>query len=527
MKNISQHRSVIKDITDKMPDMRKKLFPYGFLLTNAEIDEGGYPFYNEWSSQGLGEYRLWTSGLANCKVFSTKNANIVMVGYMYNPFTMQYDENEILPELLNLHITNKDAFCEKLNQISGIFSLLILYDDEVYLFGDASCIQTNFYSVIGGKLYISTHQNLIGDICDLKDDEYVASLINYKYFNLFGNCLPSDLSVFSEVKRLVPNHFLSYNKKGIKVERFFTIKKLCKTESQIVDESAQILADSMKLISQKWENSAISMTGGCDSKTTMAATNGIYDKFKYFSYISSESEEVDARAAHEISKSLNIEHKIYEVKEENDLYENYESYRELLSWNGGGIVYNKNSGVRKHCHLEKYKDFDYEIKSWCSEIGRAYYSKRFNNRKSFGKRPTPRKCTTLYKVFLGNRKLVKNTDKAFKDYIERYVDNDTTLPWQEKFFWEYRISAWNGVVITGEQRFSFDIVIPYNNRILLNLLISAPMESKIKDTVYEKIREKLNPLVDKAGISVVNLKHTKNRARFENIYYMIHSKIPF
>ena len=67
------------------------------------------------------------------------------------------------------------------------------------------------------------------------------------------------------------------------------------------------------------------MTGGTDSKLTLASANGIYDKFKYFSYISQYSESIDAEAAHKICENLNQEHKIYEIsdKEQNLLHHSF------------------------------------------------------------------------------------------------------------------------------------------------------------------------------------------------------------
>ena len=92
-------------------------------------------------------------------------------------------------------------------------------------------------------------------------------------------------------------------------------------------------------------------------------------------------------------------------------------------------------------------------------------------------------------------------------------------------FWEFRIPSWNGLVITGEHRYSFDITIPYNNRKLLELLVSASIEDRINDTVYKMIRAKMNPEIDKTGRAVTNLKHTEKRAKLENLYYWIMTHI--
>lgn len=135
----------------------------------------------------------------------------------------------------------------------------------------------------------------------------------------------------------------------------------------------------------------------------------------------------------------------------------------------------------------------------------------------------------MYKFFFHNRKLVAKTDCVFEKYLKQFFELHPTNPveWQDQFFWEFRVPSWNGLVITGEHRYSFDITIPYNNRVLLNLLLSASIEDRTNDTIYKQIREKMNPIIDSTGIAVTNLKHTRNREKVENIYYSIHSKIPF
>ena len=103
----------------------------------------------------------------------------------------------------------------------------------------------------------------------------------------------------------------------------------------------------------------------------------------------------------------------------------------------------KSKGCEKTYFFADSEDFDVEVKSWASEIGRAYYSKRFPGRKNFGKKPTPRKCTTMYKFFLNNRKLVKQTDEIFKKYLKEYFQQTERNPveWQEQLFWEYRVPS--------------------------------------------------------------------------------------
>lgn len=519
----------IKKILAYCPELRPKLFARGFLFTDAFIDDQGYPFYHQWSKTQLGKYNLLVSREQNYYIHEDSDESMILVGHAYNPFSMCEKEEKIL-ETLTARAFLSDEFWKELNCLTGIFTLFVINRDGVYIIGDPTCMQTTFYCLHQGHFYVSSHTNMLGDILELSWDEYVKKLTEYRFFPLLGNCLPGNITQFEVVKRLVPNHYICFDEKEkIESKRFYWPKTLDMNVNEIVEKASDTIHNNLELIANKWERPAISMTGGCDSKTTLACANGLYDKFSYFSYVSSESENVDAEAAHEICSALKLEHDIYEIPEEDNLFKNIEEIRAILEWNTGAIIPVHRNDVRKRVFFSNRKDFDVEVKSWASEIGRAYYSKRFNGRKKFGDIPTPRKCTTLYKFFIHNRKLVKATDKDFEEYLKQYFEQSEVDPveWQEQFFWEFRMASWNGLVITGEHRYSFDITIPYNNRMLLELLLSADIEERIADVIYEKIRAKMNLLIDETGIAITNLKHTKNREKAENIYYILHSNILF
>jgi len=521
----------IKEIIKHNPELTDKLFARGFLFTNGVIELDEYPFYGIWDAVEIKGFRLIVSPLQTYSIVSNEQASILLVGHAYNPYSMISDENMILSGLIerlaDKSLNNPSSkFWDSVNELTGIFTIIIIKGNSVIVIGDASGMQTVFYTVCNGKTYISSHTNLIGDLLNLEQDPYIKRLKNYRFFKLLGNSLPGNLTQFRKVKRLIPNHYVRISNCSVEVVRFYWPHRLDISEKKIAEEVSRLLHSNMELISQKWKKPAISMTGGCDSKTTIACTNGLYDKFKYFSYVSSKAERVDAYAAKKICEALGIEHKTYIIPESG--VEKYQEVAEILNWNTGNIRYSHPNDVRKRIIFADTEDFDVEVKSWASEIGRAYYSKRFHGRTRFGE-ITPRKCTTLYKFFFHDRKLVKQTDKVFEKYIKRYFEQakDNPVEWQEQFFWEFRVPSWNGLVITGEHKYSFDITIPYNNRRLFELLLSIPVEDRILDKVYSVIREKMNPAIDLTGVAVTNLKHTERREKVENLYYTVHSRMIF
>lgn len=520
----------MQSVMDAFPQYREKLYIRGFFFTDDTADESTYPFYGAWRHFDLAGRTLLVHPQQNCSVCVKNDSAAALVGHAYNPISMEAGENRILANCLDRLQIDEVSFWDYFNELTGVFTLFVIRNDEVWIVDDASGMQTTFYTAQNGKLYVSSHTMLLGEMLGLKKDPYVERLASYRFFPLLGNSLPGDLTQFVGLKRVTPNFCCTYQNGSFTNRRFFTPYQIKdKSRSELVQEAGQILHNSLELIAQKWNKPAISLTGGCDSKTTLACGNGLYDRFRYYSYSSSEAEQVDCEAAATICKTLGVNHQIYPVPETVPPEEHSEVVGRILRWNCGDLLDSNPNDVRKRIVLNKITDFDVEIKSWASEIGRAYFSKRFHGRTKFPAKPSGRACTTLYKFFLHDRKLVRETDKVFEQFIGDYYEPAKANPieWYEQFFWEFRVPAWNGLVITGEHRYSSDITIPYNNRVLLTLFLSVPLEDRISDAMYQEIRAAFNPTIDATGVAVTNLLHTDRRAQFENLYWALHSAFPF
>lgn len=502
------------------PKLAKKLYCRGFLVTDAQDCEARASFLGEWTRRELGSVRI----LVHPEQSVHLNGTLCLIGHAYDPVLMLADEASILKVL-----SETEDFYKAFHRLTGVFTLLRVTDGEITLWGDPAGMQTSFYAVCGGKRYVASHTTLLGELLGLERDPYVEALSRYRFFPLLGNSLPGDLTPYGEIRRLVPNHLVRLTRAGAKTERFYTPHRLEISREELVERCAELLHRNLQLIAEKWKRPAISLTGGCDSKTTLACAAGLYERFSYFSYISTDSERVDAEAAAEICRALGLPHRIYRIPESDGALPGTEQAARLLRWNMGELCPCNPNDVRKRVYFADTEDFDVEVKSWVSEVGRAYYSKRFHGRKDFGPEPTPRACTALYKFFLNKRGLVRQTDQVFAAYLEKYFERDreNPIPWQEQFFWEHRMPSWNGLVITGEHRYSFDITIPYNNRLLLELLLSASAEDRIHDNIHAAIRQSMNPAIDQTGIAVQNLKHTDRRAKIESLYYSAMTKLHF
>ncbi len=522
----------MKVLLEETTDIRKHLFEKGFLITDEDIiDLDQYPFYGNWCKTKVGKYNFYT--YKSVKIFMKNFAEktFFLIGHAYNPFTMDHDENIILEKISKKF--NTTQYFDAIDELTGIFIMGVVYNGKIEFLLDASGQQYGCYGTIDGKLYISSHMRLIGDICNLTTTDYVNRLVNYRWYRfMMGNYLPGDITCYKELKRIIPNTYVIYNGQDCTVTRFYPNKeiKMCADDQdymKVIEEAADIMENSMKLIPMKWEKPAISLTGGIDSNTTFAAANGNYDKYETFSYVSMYRESVDADKAREISDHFNVTHKVYQVPESNDEIPNFHTYKAVFDYNQGGIGASKDSDARKKIVLINNDICEVEVKSWISETIRAYAYKYFG-RKSMPKNLSARNYTSLYKIFFLNRRLVWETDKYFKEYFKNTQLKQNLYNYDESdfFVWEMMHGGKCGLNI-GVMKSCFDITIPYNNRKLLDLLLRVPLEYRISDKHHLDLKKVMNKELYDMNIRVVNLNETSSRKKLANIYFTINSKLPF
>ena len=524
----------MRKIMDEKPQYRDKLYCRGFLITtDSAIDMNNYPFYGNWRKITLSDQvTLYCHSSVSAYTVRVGNYTHFLIGHAYNPFTMQEKEEEILNELGDAINTSASKYWEKESELTGVFCVGYVENGKVIFSTDCTGMQLIFYGTHSGRMYVTSHAKLAADICDFKQTDYVTRLTHSKFYRYWGTWLPGDLSPYAELKRVQPN--FSYQWNGAQSEftfkRYFPTKKINEVSrsdcDKVMAEIAEVMKNNMVLISQKWgKKAAVSVTGGRDSTSTLASANGVYDKFQYFSYQSNENESVDAEAAHKICKYLGLEHKIYTIPD-NDLdYPDIDIYRKILECNAGCIGHNNPNDVRKRIFFDQSDDFDVEVKSWVSELGRGEAQNKYGMLK-WPQKPTPGYFRCMWKVII-NPRLIYESNAIFKQYLETYYDEKSLsyLPWMDYFYWEFSWSGGEGTFLTSEHKFSYDITIPFNNRKLLEKVFTLPLDMRIQHQVPIYIIKYNNPKVSEANVLVKNVAHTNLWTTVIRTYLRIFSKI--
>src|SRR5690554_6836859 len=137
-------------------DLNQYLFTRGYLITNNSHIKSNM-ITNYYKSFQLGKFYIHIHDETKFSYIESENINIFIIGHLYNPFTNQIDENNILNSLILKYNMNDQEFFNYMNDLSGTFIIGIVDNEQIKILNDASGIQTCFYGIYDKNLYACSH----------------------------------------------------------------------------------------------------------------------------------------------------------------------------------------------------------------------------------------------------------------------------------------------------------------------------------------------------------------------------------
>ena len=525
---MNENWDYLRNHIDDYPKYKTALFEMGFLFTDAEVNINHlFPFYDNWKEYSvLNVYHLYVHQHQRAYILERQGIGYFLIGHAYDPFQNEYDEEKILDRIAAESGGLFENAIDCINDLTGLFVFGIISDGKISFCGDFESMYTAYYGVINGKLYISTHEEMIAYFESLTFDPYVRKLEKYRWYYLYGEGLPGNISHYIELKKLICDTYVNYCNHQFFIKRFHPQKPLnmCKNDAEYqntLSQIASVMKVSLNLIKKKWNTAAVSVTGGRDSKGSLAAAAHLGDSIKYFSYNSQLAEKVDCDAAAALCNAVGVDHTTYDIPLDKAVYPEYELVNAILCVNSNRKKFNHND-IMKRIFFRNNHDFDVEIKSWTSEIGRAYYYKKFGV-KRMQKKCSARKVNVMNNIYLFNPVLMYQTDAVYRNFLNEthYNESMFNYDWSDIIELEMRDSRWGSDVITCEHMFSYDVTIPYNNRHLGDLFLQTPFEYRLSDKTHIDFTNMLCPEINKANVCVKDLAHNNTRMWMDRLYYFI------
>lgn len=466
--------------------MKEFLFKRGFIISKKALDQyldylGGY-IKGEWKRERIEEYFYYFDSDIERYICKKNKDFLLILGTCIDPINKIGDTNIIAERLLKNLLQGKKLFFNYLDYLTGRFVILVSCNGEDFLLHDATGINAVFYNDLNDEIIISSHTQIIAEIKGYKIKGIRESLVNNKKFKSRTCYMPGGETLYEEIKILTPNTLIDLNKKEIR--RFFPREKLKKRriDNNLIKETAQILTNTFDLLIKKYKL-AISLTGGIDSRLTLASSRNYKDEIIYFTYNfdNDSGHLVDIELASRIAEIAGIRHEKYFIESNK-----YTDYIE---------IFNRNSGFLRPESQAKlayaiYKNFPkgrIHIKSTVSEIAEGFYLRHF---------PPILEINFLLKYILAwfyqpLKEYYKFSFKAFFDFIKITKFKKFSklgYNYYDMFYWEHRNGCWQSL---QNQDFNIvhDIFIIYNNRELLKKFLSVRIKDRIDCRLhYELIR---------------------------------------
>ena len=132
--------------------------------------------------------------------------NIILFGKIINSKSPYETADEILDKLLE-----SDNLIDLINnskKLAGRFIIAYFSKEGFFIIPDASASIHVAYTTLGNDLYVSSNPKIIGDINGFKESAVSQGI---KASAAETHPLPYDMSMYDNIKFVIPNHYLDLN----------------------------------------------------------------------------------------------------------------------------------------------------------------------------------------------------------------------------------------------------------------------------------------------------------------------------
>lgn len=181
--------------------------------------------------------------------------------------------------LLSLEDINIDNIAKISSRFAGNYVILVVLNGCLYAFNDATGILPIYYCL--NSICLSSFDNITA--------KTVNEIIDEKYYNIrfesdYDAAMPNDITVYKNIKLVLPNHYLDLN--TLNVKRFYPSEALAylddpeKTLKKQIPKLQNIIKEYAK-----YTNMICPLTAGWDSRVVFAFLLNTLDSIEAYTFI--------------------------------------------------------------------------------------------------------------------------------------------------------------------------------------------------------------------------------------------------
>lgn len=447
---------------------------YSYILIHHSLKQS---IINCEKHSSIGEYNLYCSNDADVTIIENGGRQIISLGYLMDIRNGDLTDSEILNTIINS--TNIDR---ELDYINGRYVLIINDGENVSVYTDASALLPINYSV--DKKIISSHDLLIKELLESNNIK-VQSLRN----ELKGSF---DFTRYEQIYKFNPS--LKLNLMTGEFTRYYPHNEMVNKSMDLIIKELELYFNEMIKWLKKWDKQIIlTLTGGYDSRVSMALTNSFSEKVEYVTYLhpnlsrlsdrAQEIYDVDMFITNSIGTNLNVNHTMVDLAEYNLKGKEREDAIETLQTAHSYSLIDYFRNERKFNKALHIKSTVYGMGKSDFPLNKSHNPQSFEEMSEF-----------IHGV---SKEAVKLPDYAniVEDYYKRnlHVENvGKGRHYFEIFHLESRMGNWHSNVTQETDPELLDFIF-VNTRRIIDLIQSPSLQERKDKVLYKKIINKYWP----------------------------------
>ncbi|WP_416729813.1 hypothetical protein [Fictibacillus sp. JL2B1089] len=457
------------------------MYPFGFLLSR------NHQFLNkfEWHEfKFINGWEFYYSPKNEFVEFNTEDTQLVIIGYFFDVRNGQLAEAKIIHNLIKAADRSYDYFLEELSYLSGRYLLILSRNDELKLFHDVSGLRAVCYHT---ELdIIASHDSLVKEVAN----HYKCSQIYFK---------PSEISFsyntrYANILKLIPN--MSYEVNARRLERYYPTKLYTqKTKFEIKEILKKYLYETVKWLQSSKYQPILSLTGGGDSRTSLAILKPIIHNIEMFTYMKDTSDsseyakktfDKDKKIVSSLVENLNLNHRFFEISKDEEINV------QILKTIKHNVMSNHGLNLANdYYYLFGHKNYMHIRSTALFNVGKYIFPNNTLKIKEWD----------LQSISKNVQKWTNIADNQKNmDHLEHLLKHAQLENWYnynplELLFVSYRLIQWHSGVV-GESDIAFNTMLLLNSRSILDLLLAYPIEDRSKNKLFTELIDELWPVLN-------------------------------
>lgn len=454
-----------------------KSYPRGFIFSKKPLDN--IPAH--YKRQEIQGYHYYYDEIMDVNIVRDDTGYILIHGDFFHVSAKEtLTKKELLNALLNLYKTNYVKYLNLLDNVTGRYTIIVCYEEEINIYTDPSNTRSTYFTL--SDLVVSSHVNLINDNFRFKKSGISYALSNALYY-----------TSYEEIRSTIANFSVNLNKN--KYKRIFPRSRNRYTNLSSDEKYKlynKISNQIFSYITSHYDEKLLSLSGGGDSRFSMALSKKYKDKIKYFTYVTNPHNDQSTPVKREAHKDLTIVKQMLDNLDFNHKFCYLNQIQNDYTAQEKKII-RKNTIAPHSMFLinlsRKFLPIEgkvVHIRSNLYEIGQAgAYKKTYRESNleqfkiAFDKR---------YKKLLKPEDSIEEYDRAYYEFMNElgYTDFIYDYHLLDLYLWEIRLSRWHSEILNTHD-VCFETLSPFNHRILLEIALSFNYEYRKNGQMFQEL----------------------------------------